>query len=56
MDEHINTTAATVASYTTSGSLVVFGLSMNDFAAVVGIALGLATFCINWYYQAKRSK
>lgn len=56
MQDHINLTATSVASYTTSGGLFVFGMTMNDFAAVVGITLGVATFCINWYYQHKRSK
>jgi len=63
MQDHINATAASAASYTASGSLIIFGMTADDAASVViiisgivGIAIGLATLCINWYYQAKRSQ
>lgn len=49
-------TAATVASYASSGGLVIMGLTMHDIAALVGIVLGLATFFVNWYYRHKESK
>lgn len=62
MDEHINTTAATVASYTTSGGLFIFGMTASDAASVViiasglvGILLGFGTFAVNWYYRHKDS-
>ena len=55
--EHIETatsaTATTVASYASSGGLIVFGMSMHDFAAVVGVILAVATFAVNWYYRHK---
>lgn len=55
--EHIDAatraTVATVASYTSSGGLIVFGLTMNDLAAVVGMVLAFATFGINWFYRHK---
>ena len=57
--EHIETatraTAATVASYTSSGGLLIFGMAANDFAAVAGLALAFGTFCINWYYRHRES-
>lgn len=43
-------------SYTASGSLVIFGLSLNDLALLIGIITGVGTFFINWYYTAKRSR
>ena len=58
--EHIETatraTAATVASYTSSGGLLIFGMAANDFAAVAGLFLAFGTFCINWYYRHKESQ
>lgn len=44
-------TATTVATYTASGSAVIFGLSANEFAAVAGVYIALFTFALNWYYK-----
>lgn len=62
--EHIETatraTVATILSYTSSGSLLIFGMSASDFASITTIVAGLfgilgviGTFCINWYYRHK---
>ena len=57
--EHIETatraTVATVASYTSSGGLLIFGVTTNEFAALAGLALAFGTFCINWYYRHRES-
>ena len=44
---------SSMISYTTSGSLIICGLTVSDLAGLVGIALGLGTFIVNWYYKAK---
>jgi hypothetical protein len=45
-----------VASYLASGGLVIFGLSANDFAVLVGLVFAAATFVINWVYKHKHLK
>lgn len=40
-----------IASYTASGSLILFGLTANDFAVLSGLFFAFITFCINWYYK-----
>ena len=42
-----------IASYTASGSLVIFGMTANDFAVLCGLVFAFLTFCINWYYKHK---
>lgn len=46
----------TPLAYSSSGTLVIYGVQLSDVALVVGILTGLGTFVINWYYQAKRSR
>ena len=41
-------------AYATNGALIVFGMTLSDWAAAIGILLGVATFALNWYFQAKR--
>lgn len=41
-------------AYAANGALIIFGLSMSDFAALVGIALGIGTFALNWFFQYRR--
>ena len=45
-----------IASYTASGSLIMFGLTANDFAVLSGLFFAFVTFCINWYYKHKHLK
>lgn len=45
-----------IASYTASGSLILFGLTANDFAVLSGLIFALMTFCINWYYKHKHMR
>ena len=40
-----------IASYVSSGSLIIFGMSANDFAVLVGLILAAATFLLNWWYK-----
>ena len=44
-------------SYLTGGSLFSAGaLTLNDLAMIVGIATGLGTFIVNWYYKRKEDR
>lgn len=45
-----------IASYTASGALVIFGLSASDFAVLSGLFFAFMTFCINWYYKHKHMR
>ena len=48
---------ASSASYIMGGSLFSWGtLTLNDVAMIVGIATGLGTFLVNWYYKRKEDK
>lgn len=42
-----------VSSWVSYGTSVVMGLSVSE---IVGTTLGISTFLVNWYYQAKRDK
>ena len=48
--------ATTAATYTASGSAVIFGLSANEFAAIAGVCIALLTFVLNWYYKHQQIK
>ena len=48
--------ATTAATYTASGSAVIFGLSANEFAAIAGVCIALLTFGLNWYYKHQQIK
>ena len=48
--------AMTAATYTASGSAVIFGLSANEFAAIAGVCIALLTFGLNWYYKHQQLK
>ena len=48
--------ATTAVAYTASGSAVIFGLSANEFAAVLGACVALLTFALNWYYKHQQLK
>ena len=43
----------TPLAYSTSGTLLVFGLTLNDIACIVGILTGIGTFFINLYFKRK---
>ena len=45
-----------IASYTSSGALVIFGMTANDVAVLHGMELAILTFGINWYYKYKLLK
>ncbi len=47
---------ASPATYVASGTAFVFGLTVNEFAAVAGIVVAVATFCLNWYYKERAAK
>ena len=48
--------ATTAATYTASGSAIIFGLSANEFAAIAGVCIALLTFVLNWYYKHQQIK
>ncbi len=45
-----------IASYASSGALVIFGMTANDFAVLLGMVLAILTFGINWHYKYKHLK
>lgn len=45
-----------IASYASSGALVIFGMTANDFGVLLGMVLAILTFGINWYYKYKHLK
>ena len=47
---------STVAAYSASGSLMFFGMTMNDLALIVGMFFAFATFILNWYYKHQQLK
>ena len=47
---------STVAAYASSGSLMIFGVALNDIALIVGMIFALATFILNWYYKHAQLK
>lgn len=47
----------TAAAYTTSGATFLAGsMSLNEWLAVGGFMLAIATFIVNIYFQRKRDK
>lgn len=48
---------ASSVSYITGGSLFSLGtITLNDIAMIVGVATGLGTFLVNWYYKRKEDR
>lgn len=47
---------AGATAYTGAGAATIFGLTLTDFGALLGIALGIATFCLNWWYKQRTLK
>lgn len=45
--------AAGKAAYASAGGTFVAGLSLNDFAIIVGIVATVITLLLNWYYKQK---
>ena len=57
MEQHeLAATVASKATYTLSGVLMLFGFTLNDLALILGMVLGVATFCLNWYYKHQTLK
>jgi uncharacterized membrane protein YphA (DoxX/SURF4 family) len=57
MEQHeIAAAIASKVTYTVSGVLMIFGFTLNDLALILGMILGIATFCINWYYKHQTLK
>lgn len=46
----------TAASYAASGCAIFFGLTANEFSALVGAACAVATLGINLYYKHQQLK
>lgn len=51
------TDKATAASYVVNSSVATFGIfTFNQMLAIVGTALAIATFTVNWFYQRRRDR
>jgi fructose-specific phosphotransferase system IIC component len=48
--------AASAATYGGSTAAFIGGLTANEFAAVGGLIIGVAGFCVNWYYRYKQDR
>ena len=46
-------TTSAAAYGTGTGMILIGGLSLSDWAIVIGIACTIGTFAINWYYKRK---
>lgn len=42
----------TPLAYSSSGSLMVFGIGLSDWAVAIGALCAVVTACVNWYYRA----
>ena len=55
-DEAAEATVSAIASkftYGGSSAAVVFGLTANELAAVLGVLIALAGLAVQWYYKRK---
>lgn len=43
---------STPLAYSTSGSLLVYGINVNDWALAIGVLGTVVTVAVNWYYKA----
>jgi hypothetical protein len=43
-------------TYSSAAMTVIGGLTLNEWLAISGIVLGLATFVVNWVYKQKHWK
>lgn len=48
--------AGSKATYGGAGASVVGWLMSSEFGVVAGIIIGIAGFCVNWYYRHKQDK
>ena len=46
-------TTSAAAYGTGTGMILIGGLSLSDWAIVIGIVCTVGTFAINWYYKRK---
>lgn len=49
-------TTSAAAYGTGAGVILIGGLSLSDWAIVIGIACTIGTFAVNWYYKQKEFK
>lgn len=53
----ISESSAAKASYTASGGTTILGLfTLQEWAAIIGIFLAMATFAVNLYFQRRRDR
>ena len=48
--------AGSKATYGGAGASVVGWLMSSEFGVVAGILIGIAGFCVNWYYRHKQDR
>ena len=49
-------TTSAAAYGTGTGMILIGGLSLSDWAIVIGIVCTIGTFVVNWYYKQKEYK
>lgn len=49
------TTTAATATYSGAALAVYGGVSLSDWAMIVGILVAILGLCVNWWYQRKRT-
>ena len=47
----MSTTSSAAAYGTGSGMILVGGMSLSDWAIIIGIVCTIGTFAVNWYYK-----
>jgi hypothetical protein len=52
----IGVAAGKTATFSGAGAAFVFGLSANEFAALVGVFVGIAGLCVQVYYNRRRDR
>lgn len=48
--------AASPTTYSASTITVITGVSFNEWVALAGLGLGIATFFVNWWYKREHLK
>ena len=44
---------STPLAYSSSGSLMLWGVAVNEWALIIGTTCAVVTAGVNWYYRAK---
>ncbi len=55
MQEKIISATSTI-TLTTSGSLIIYGVTFQSIESFIGIAIASMSFIVMWYYKHKQTK